>query len=456
MGANQPLQILIIDDEELVHETIGEYLRSQGHETSHAHSAAEGKQLLREREHDLTLLDIRLPGSDGLVLLPQLLDERPDLAVVIISGHGTLDMAITALRAGAADFLPKPIKLQELDAVLEKSKRIQALKRDRRRLRETIGFMQRFGPHRVMPVRLIGRSESTERVRRKIRLAVEARCDTILVTGETGTGKEVVSRELHFFRGGRDSPFIAVSCPAIPESLVESELFGHVKGAFTGAVDDRAGCFELADGGTLFLDEIGDLSPAAQAKLLRVLETRTVRRVGGGREHSVNVRVVAATNVPLEQLVEEKLFRADLLYRLNVFSIQIAPLRERRGDILPLAQHFLTTYCRERAIEPLRFTEEAESRLVAYDFPGNARELRNIVERSAILSDGDWIDAADLDLPSNPRRRTDSGVIPLIEHERSRIELTLERVRWNRREAARMLDMSYSTLRYKMRKYGIG
>ena len=456
MSTKQKLRILIIDDEEIIHTSIGRYLDHQGHEVHHAYDGFEGIEMLHKTECDLTLLDVQLPGESGLELLPHIRSENPDMSVVIITGYGTMDIAIQALRAGAADFLTKPIMQPDLDTVVERSGQFQALMRDRRRLREKIGFMQISGPHKVRPARIIGKSEATEKIRRQVRLAVESHCDMILITGETGTGKEVVSREMHFLSSRSENPFIAVNCPAIPESLVESELFGHVKGAFTGAIDDRAGCFELADGGTLFLDEISELAVAAQAKILRVLETRTVRRVGGAIGNAVNVRVVATTNVPLERLVEEKKFRSDLFYRLNRFTIGLAPLRKRREDILPLARRFLSVYCRDRGRETMRFSEEAANRLLAYDFPGNARELRNLVERAAILSDGAQIAALDIDLPSDSGRCRDSAVVSIIENERSRIELTLERVRWNRREAAKFLEMPYSTLRNKIDRYGIG
>jgi len=456
MNEAQQQRVLIIDDEELVHQTIGPYLTELGYAVDHAFDGTEGQQLVTRAEYDLVLLDVRMPGPSGLEVMPQILKEKPDLAIVIISGHGTMETAIQALRSGATDFLTKPIRLQELDAVLERTSRVLLLRKDRRRLQETIGFIQSARGRHGARTRLIGTSEATVAVRRQIQLAVEARCDTILIAGETGTGKEVVAREIHFTGSSGSSPLIAVSCPAIPESLVESELFGHVKGAFTGAIDDRAGCFEMADGGTLFLDEIADLSAAAQAKILRVLETRRVRRIGGSRENAVQVRVVAATNVPLEQLEKDKRFRSDLLYRLNVFTIHLMPLRKRRSDIILLAKHFLSTFASQRGFEIAGFTAEAERTLRDYDYPGNARELRNLVERAAILKGSGEIDAGDLQFPSSEEDYQSTVPPPATEHERRRIELTLERVRWNRREAAKLLGIPYSTLRYKMSKYGIG
>jgi DNA-binding NtrC family response regulator len=289
-------------------------------------------------------------------------------------------------------------------------------------------------------------------------LAVEAKCETVLILGETGTGKEVVAREIHFLAGPDDSPFIAMSCPAIPDTLVESELFGHRKGAFTGATEDKAGYFELANGGTLFLDEIGDLSPAAQAKLLRVLETRTMRRVGASQEIQLNLRLIAATNVPLEELVKAGRFRQDLLYRLNAFVIQLSPLRERREDIIPLAEHFLSLALLRRGLPVAGFSPPAKELLLNYDYPGNARELRNLVERAAILCRSGMIQPEHLGLPP---AAPSAPAGPFSEaraagSERETILQALQAAKWNRRAAAKALGMSYSTLRYKIKVLNLG
>ncbi|MCZ6633317.1 MAG: sigma-54 dependent transcriptional regulator, partial [bacterium] len=307
----------------------------------------------------------------------------------------------------------------------------------------------------------VSNSPETNLVRDQIRMAVDAQCDTILISGETGTGKEVAAREIHFQGDSDHSPFIAVSCPALPESLVESELFGHVKGAFTGATTDRAGYFEMADGGTLFLDEIADLSADAQAKMLRALETRTFRRVGGSKEISVNLRVVAATNTRLEDRVADGSFRQDLFYRLNVFSITLQPLRDRKGDILPLAEHFLAGFAAPRNLQFDGFSIEAKEQFLEYDFPGNARELRNLVERAAILCRSGQILPAHLNLPAHcPTAKSPAPAFLSPVHqnghgERNRIETALENAKWNRRQAAKDLDMPYSTLRYKIQRLDI-
>ena len=448
------LHILLADDEEIVHQTIGDYLKECGHRVDKAFDGVSALKAIEGCDYDLALVDVRMPRLDGLALLSKAQEVRPELSTVIITGHGNMEMVIRALRLGAADFLPKPIRLLELEAVLEKALRIRELRRDKRRLRETIRGIQ--ATLREGNPGFVGASPETQAVREQIRLAVEAGCDTILVSGETGTGKEVAAREIHFQGSSEESPFIAVSCPALPEALLESELFGHVRGAFTGAAADRAGYFELADGGTLFLDEVADLSAPAQAKLLRVLETRTFRRVGGSREIGVDLRVVAATNRPLEDLVEAGAFRRDLFYRLNVFSIHLPPLRERRRDILPLAEHFLRAYAEPRGLCIEGFTSDVEDLLLGYDFPGNARELRNIVERAAILGRSGAILPEHINLPKRVREEAPSqGPRAKGEQERVSILRALEGARWNRRQAARDLGIPYSTLRYKIQRLKI-
>jgi len=396
-----------------------------------------------------------MPKMDGLSLLSKIGEIRPELSSVIITAHGNIEMVVQALRLGAADFLMKPIKFLELDAVVEKSKRIRQLRQGHRHLRETIRGIQTSEDLRLRNRCLIGVSQAMGEVRKQIQLAVEAQCETILISGETGTGKEIVAREIHFMSRGDERPFIAVNCPALPDSLIESELFGHVRGAFTGATTDKAGYFELADGGTLFLDEIADLSPPAQAKLLRVLETRKLRRVGGAREINVDVRVIAATNTPLEELVESKKYRKDLFFRLNVFTIRLLSLRERYSDIIPLAEHFLSTYIKGRGLNIAGFSSEAKDTLVGYEYPGNARELRNIVERAAIICRVGLIEPKHLNLPKDSRQDVPCSNHSSEEQERKKIINALEQAKWNRRQAAKALGMPYSSLRYKLLRLGI-
>ncbi len=386
---------------------------------------------------------------NGIDLLSRIQEVQPEMSIVIVTAYGSMETVIQALRRGAADFLTKPVKLLDLDVALEKAAQLRDLRHDRRRLRETIGRIQTS--HRARDRNLLGICPAMRTVREQIRQAVEADCKTILVTGETGTGKDIVAREIHFQAGPEESPFIVISCPAMPDALVESELFGHVKGAFTGALSNRAGCFEMANGGTLFLDEIADLSAPAQAALLRGLETRTFRPVGGSREVRVDVRVIAATNAPLEALVEAGKFRRDLYYRLNAYTISLSPLRERREDVLPLAEHFLSAYAEQRGLRFEGFSPEAKDRLLNYDFPGNVRELRHLVEHAAMLCRSGQVLPEHLALPGGASR----PVLPDEPSERAYILGALEAARWNRRQAARDLGISYSTLRYKMQKLGI-
>ncbi len=451
------LNILLVDDEEIVHTTIGDYLRDVGHRVENALNGSDALEKLTVREYDLAFVDIRMPRMDGLTLLREIHSRCPEVAVILITAYGTMENVLQALRLGAADFLTKPIKFLELDAVIEKSLRIQELRKGQRHLQEIIRGLQTFEHRRTDNRRLLGMSPAIRQVRMLIRHVVESAVDTVLITGETGTGKEVAAREIHFQTHSDDTPFIAVNCPAIPDTLVESELFGHVKGAFTGASDNQAGYFELADGGTLFLDEIGDLSAAAQAKILRVLETRTLRRLGGNKEISVNVRVIAATNVPLDKHVNAGTFRRDLLYRLNLFPIYLPPLRERPEDIRPLAEHFLNVYAQKSGRRFDRLSEEVFEVLCRYDYPGNARELQNIIERAAILCRDSVLQPEHISiLQPNSAQNTPVSVPQTREKtEREIIFQALEDTRWNRRKAAKKLGMPYSTLRFKITQLGI-
>ena len=450
------LCILLVDDEEIIHRTIGDYLSNAGHHIERAYDGTAALKSIEANDYDLAMIDIRMPGMDGISLLSKIQEIRPVMPVVIVTGHGTMETVIQSLRLGAADFLIKPIKLFELDAVVEKCLNLRALREEKLHLHEAIGAIQASRALQTGERTLVGISPVMLRVREQIREAVEAACDTILITGETGTGKEVVANQIHFQAGSYQSPFIAVSCPALSESLLESELFGHVRGAFTGADRDRTGYFELADGGTLFLDEVADLSPSAQATLLRVLETRIFRRVGGSKEIKANIRVIVSSNAPLEDLVEANKFRRDLYYRLNVYSIQLLPLRYRTQDIIPLAEHFLTVYSATRNLRFDGFSSQAKELLVNYDFPGNARELRNIVERAGILCRSGQIRVEHLSLPRPVKAEIPSqSDEPKKDEERDRILKALEHAKWNRKQAAKNLKMPYSTLRYKIKMLGI-
>lgn len=453
MTTERVLHVLLADDEEVVRSTIGDYLRRVGHCVEEAEDGQAAVEALEARDYDVALVDLRMPRLDGLAVLARAQKARPEMPVVMITGHGTMETVIETLRLGAADFLTKPIRLLELDAVLEKCIHIRALREDKRHLRETIRGIQVSQRLRAQSQSFIGVSAATRRVRDQIRQAVNSQCDTILITGETGTGKEIVAGEVHFQACADEEPFIAVSCPALPDSLLESALFGHMKGAFTGAMADQPGYFEMANGGTLFLDEVADLSAAAQAKLLRVLETRTLRRLGSAQEIAVDIRVVAATNTALEELVKDHKFRPDLFYRLNAFSIHLTPLRTRPEDIVPMAEHFLGVGWVSRIDGVEGFSAKAKELLRNYDYPGNARELRSIVERAAILCGTGLIQAEHLAFPES---LADGGSKqPVQNGERARILDALKEAEWNRRLASKNLGMPYSTLRYKIKTLGI-
>ena len=452
MNQKKVLQILIVDDEKIIHQTIGGYLEDAGHQVDNQYRADAALQRIKKNKYDLTMADIQMPEMDGLSLLVEIKKVQPILPVVIITGHASMETAIEALRSGAADFLVKPIKLLELDAVIEKSLYIRYLLSKNRHMHDLINGIQAAHDRRIGKQVLIGLSAETQQVRVQIQQAVDAGCDTILVTGETGTGKEVVARQFHSSACPESCPFIAVSCPSLPDTLLERELFGHEKGTFTGATRDKPGYFEIADGGTLFLDEIGDMSPAAQSALLRVIETRTFRRLGGEKEIGVNLRLVAATNAPLEAHLQTGKFRKDLFYRLNMFRIHLLPLRDRRQDIIPLAEHFLSNFLVARKASTSGFTEDAIKHLMKYDYPGNARELKNIVERAAMLCRTGLIQLEHLNLTSPWNCEIGSRCSKNRENdERKKILTALEETRWNRAQAAKKLRMPYATLRYKIK-----
>jgi len=450
------LNILLVDDEEVVHQTLNGYLHDLGHAVDGVRDGLLALKIIKEKDYDLALVDIRMPGLDGMTLLEKIPDARPDMPIVIITGHGSMESAIQALRLGAADFLTKPIKLLELDAVLEKCMNLYSLRRKKRLLQETIRSIQSPPGLRAGKHRFVGVSPATQKIRRQISEAVEASCDTILITGETGSGKEVAATEIHYQSSLSNGPFIPVCCPALPETLLESAFFGHVRGAFTGAHEERAGYFEMADGGTLFLDDIGDLYPSAQAAILRVLESRSFRRVGGTREIKVSLRVIAATNIPLDDLIREGKFRKDLFFRLNVYTIDLPPLRERREDIMPLAEHFLDQYARARNLHFSGYSPSVRDLLMNYDYPGNARELRNMIELAAIQCRSGEIQSEHIRLQKSFEKiGPQQPLPPAPDDEQNLILKALEDARWNRRLAAQNLGMPYSTFRYKLKNFGI-
>jgi two-component system nitrogen regulation response regulator NtrX len=440
-------KILIVDDEVNIGASLKMVLEGAGYHVQLCGTAAEFRAQMFTARADAYLLDVRLPDGNGIDLLQALRAEESEAPVIMISGHGTISDAVTATRAGAFDFLEKPLGRDRLLLVVKNALEQATLQRENARLRELVGD----GP------RLIGNSPAFQRV--VDQASRVARSDArVLLSGESGTGKELVAAHLHRMSPFASGPFIKVNCAAIPVELLESELFGHEKGAFTGATSSRRGKFELADGGSIFLDEVGDLHETSQAKLLRVLQEGEFQRVGGGETLRVHVRVISATNQDLADLVEQKKFREDLYYRLRVVPIRVPPLRERAEDIRPLAEYFLEDFCRRNNFKPKRIEEEVWAILEAYRWPGNVRELRNIVERMAILAPSEGItkESVPLEIRIPADFLTNSSLEETRAHaERSRIRQALEDANWNVSAAARALGIERTRLHKRIRALGL-
>ncbi|MEA2464224.1 MAG: two-component system, NtrC family, nitrogen regulation response regulator NtrX [Acidobacteriota bacterium] len=441
-------RILIIDDEPAIRSTLADILGDEGHKTAVAESGEEGIAQYARDEFDLILLDLWLPGVDGLAVLERLRTTSAP-PVIMISGHGSVDAAVKATRLGAYDFLEKPLSLERVLLTVN-----HAL--SDRRLREQVRDLKR---HLTLEEILIGESDVMTKLEQQIRSAAPA-ATRVLITGENGSGKEIVARTLHRLSPRADQPFIDVNCAAIPEELIESELFGHRKGAFTGAIDDRKGKFELADGGTLFLDEVGDMSLKTQAKVLRVLQEQTFQRVGGQQTIRVDVRVLAATNKSLEDEIASGAFRSDLYYRLNVIPIEVPPLRARGHDIVLLAEHFLRRFAAEAAQPKKKLSAGAAAKLKAYHWPGNVRELRNVTERLAILLPGETIEAEDIQLGTRVEAPPEiASNLPLKdardEFEKQYILARLREYAGNVSRTADALGVERSNLYRKLHAYGI-
>ena len=439
------LHILLTGNDEIIHTSLRDYLRNLGHQVEVTRDGYTLLKRISAQNYNLALVDLRIPDINGIELLTKIQQNGQDMRVVLISGTEIMKTLIETLRLDEATILPQSIQPLNFDT-------------ERNNGGQTNNLDTSHPNPGIQDQYLVGNSASTQQVRERIRQAVGAKVDTIFITGETGTGKEVVAREIHFQGSSEEQPFVAVNCSALSESLVESELFGHVEGAFTGATTDRIGYFELANSGTLFLDEIADLAVHIQAKLLRILETRTLIRVGDTQEVSFQERVISAFNRDPAPVIKSGQFRRDLFHRLNIFPIHLTPLRERPEDILPLADHFLAAYTAKSGRSFDDFSEGAKSILLDYPYPGNVRELRNIVERTAILCPPEvsLIGAEHLDIQGDASEKqllqSDESVDG-TEHQW--ILQALEESRWNRRQAAKNLGLPYSTFRFKMRKLGI-
>jgi two-component system response regulator PilR (NtrC family) len=453
--------ILIVDDERSMREFLEILLAKQGHHVSAEADLPGALRRVAEAEWDLVVTDLRLGKDSGLHVLQAAKAAWPATEVVMITAFATTENAVQAMKLGAYDYVLKPFKVDELKLVVEKALEHRALVAENRVLRHRVGARPRGEA-------LIGRSPAIEEVRQLVAKVAPAR-STVLVAGESGTGKELVARSIHEQGGHREQPFVAINCGAIPEGLIESELFGHEKGSFTGAVEAKPGLFEVAGAGTIFLDEVGELPPPVQVKLLRALQERKIRRVGGSADIPVNARIVAATNRELAEEVRAGRFREDLYYRLNVIQIRMPPLRERRDDIPLFLEHYLARFAAELGRSAVRLSPEAERLLGAWAYPGNVRELANVVERAATLCEGELVQATDLPPAlrgpggapaAEPAAAVPEGGLDLQAHldavERRILEQALERTGGVKTEAARLLSLTFRSLRYRLAKYGIG
>ena len=447
-------RIYICDDELLIRMWLLEHLEDEGYR---AECFENGRDLLAASSSDpadLVLLDLKLPDGSGLDFLAELKEMDPSLPVIMISAYGEVETAVAAVRAGAHHFLEKPVDLPELYLLVEQALEARGLIGDLNRYRE--GHRWRFSG-----VTLVGRSPAIKGIAELItRLGARGSPATVLIRGDSGTGKDVVARAIHGQGPRQDQPFISVNCTVLPDHLVESELFGHEAGAFTDAKEAKRGLFELADGGTIFLDEIGDMTRTAQAKVLEVLETGRFRRLGGVRDIEVDVHVISATNRDIEKAVETGDFREDLFYRLNVIPILVPPLRSRREDVVPLADHLINSLCHEMSMPVRALQGEAMRALEAYHWPGNVRELRNVLERILLLRDEETIGLSQLppEIRGARREAGDEFALPedgvlLDDVEKGLILQALERSGGNKSKAARLLGISRDTLRYRLAKY---
>jgi two-component system, NtrC family, nitrogen regulation response regulator NtrX len=446
--------ILVVDDEKSIRDSLHGILADEGFRPIFAKDGEEGVAMVREENPDLVLLDIWMPGMDGLEALRRIREISPDKMVIMMSGHGTIETAVKATKLGAYDFIEKPLSLEKVLLCLQNASRIADLMEENRALKQELG----------QGIEMIGESRAIRQLQRQIAIAAPT-SGWVLISGENGTGKELVARAIHQQSQRRERAFVEVNCAAIPDDLIESELFGHEKGSFTGAVALRKGKFDLAHQGTLFLDEIGDMSLKTQAKVLRILQERKFERVGGHRTIEVDVRVIAATNKDLEDEIRKGNFREDLFYRLNVLPFHVPTLRERRDDIPRLAAHYLELFCRKEGREAKSFSAEAEEALLGYDWPGNVRELKNIIERLVIMVADSVIELRHLPTAIHRKRQLVKLPIGAVEtatfreakeeFEKDFILQKLEENDWNISKTAEAIDIERSNLHRKIKSFGI-
>jgi DNA-binding NtrC family response regulator len=440
--------ILVIDDEKSQRDILNDILKDAGYHITLAEDGEKGIEKLKDSTITIVLTDLKMPNKSGLEVLREVQKINPEIQVIIMTAFGTIPSAVQAIKDGAYDYLTKPFNKEELLRVISRAADKVSLMLENKRLKEAVSDRYQFH-------NLIGKSAAMRQIYRMIE-KISSIDATVLITGESGTGKELVARAIHHNGSRKEGPFVALNCSAIPESLIESELFGHEKGAFTGASHSHSGKFEQAQNGTIFLDEIGTMRQDLQIKLLRILQEKTVTAVGSQKSIALNVRVIAATNEDLDVLVQENRFRTDLYHRLNVFHIHLPPLRERVEDIILLTRHFMAKFTRQYNKKQLQIKAEALRKLEGYPYPGNVRELGNIIEKTMILIDRDKIGPEDIILPEQKQKRSvpaEGNTIPQTEK-----QMILDALRSNRgsiKGAAEALGISYKTLQYRLKKHGI-
>lgn len=450
-------KLLVVDDEHLIRWSLEQNLKKQGYDVVTAGSGEDALRLVREEQPDLVLLDIQLPGISGIEVLEKIKEHDEDIIVIMVTANSGLENAVNAMRLGAHDYVSKPFNLDELSIVVKKALETSDLKQEVVRLRTET---KKDGTPNI-----IGESRQIKHLMEVLDKVARSEASTVLVQGESGTGKELVAKWIHYSSNRADKPFIAINCAAVPATLLESELFGHEKGAFTDAKATKKGLFELADGGTVFLDEIGDMEMGMQAKLLRFLEDRSFRRIGGGRVFTVDVRIISATNKDLQKSIEEKTFRNDLYYRLQVIPIFLPSLRERKEDIIPLATHFINLYNKDFNRKVQGIAAMAERVMTDYSWPGNIRELKNVIERAIILGNDETLLLEHLPLEMVAKASPQGGVtvssfrlppegIDIEEVEKELIRQALEITEWNQSKAAKKLNLGIDAFRYRMKKFG--
>ena len=450
-----PEHILIVDDEKNILQTLSPILQDEGYEVSTAANGTDALRLVREDAPLVVLLDIWLPDIDGIEVLKKIKEQQPEVIVIMMSGHGTIETAVKATKLGAYDFIEKPLSMEKVSLIVKHAIDRQRLEEDNLLLRQKI----------EKKYELIGSSEKMEQLKGQIKIAGPS-SSRVLISGENGTGKELVARSIHNESPRRGKPFVEVNCAAIPDTLIESELFGHEKGAFTGATAMKRGKFEQADGGTIFLDEIGDMSLATQAKVLRVLQEQEFQRVGGAKTIRVDVRVIAASNKNLKDEIKKGSFREDLFYRLNVIPLHVPPVRERKEDMPFLIEHFLMEFSREYGIKPKKIAEDVIKVFQEYNWPGNVRELKNIVERLMIMTKSPVVAISDIpkslkgdislqDAAAHEAKRYDSFKDAVNDFEKEYITTILKENDWNISKTADVLQLDRSHLHRKIKTLNI-